>query len=604
MSSVATVVPTRFNNLIFLAKAQVLKVARHWQNFWNSQVRRWPVSPANTQDLPIRAVAQASANAAESSSQLWVGATAAEWILQAGKIQNLRQALGSINGAEIPAGGMFSFWAQIGPPRAYRGYVAGRELREGCIIPSIGGGLCQLSNALYDAALQAGLEIVERHAHNQVIPGSLAEIDRDATVFWNYVDLRFRTQSPLRIEATMDDRSLTIRFHTFPQAVQETPRVSLPLAPANSCLACGVSSCHRQQQPAVLAGRTAYLVDDRWPEFDQYIQSTRTVGASLGDSPYQDYLFLPVDGQRVRKANYAWQTTGFAQVWQHRSVLALRLAQSVLLRIARQGANYQKLLLGQSRYLANIYGRSLTPDTTHLVVTQSLLPHLWRSGHLAGRSFDVLMTAMPMTQLQQRLDRAANCYPQSPTLNNFRVSTDLASAETAALQQARRIITPHTELAGLWPQKTQQLDWVLPVVQSSPAGAKSTPPTLLLPSASIGRKGIYELRSVLQNLDLQLIIAGGELEEPDFWQGYRVTYQPDYRQALTQADIVVAPAWVDHQPRRILQAIALGIPTICSRACGLPALPGVIQVPIGDPVALEQAIQTLMQKSPSLLVEA
>ena len=29
-------------------------------------------------------------------------------------------------------------------------------MREGCIIPSVGGGLCQLSNALYGAALDAG----------------------------------------------------------------------------------------------------------------------------------------------------------------------------------------------------------------------------------------------------------------------------------------------------------------------------------------------------------------------------------------------------------------------------------------------------------------
>ena len=68
----------------------------------------------------------------------------------------------------------------------------GRELREGCLVPSIGGGLCQLSNALYDAALRAGLQVVERHRHTQVVPGSLAESDRDATVFWNYRDLRLR----------------------------------------------------------------------------------------------------------------------------------------------------------------------------------------------------------------------------------------------------------------------------------------------------------------------------------------------------------------------------------------------------------------------------
>ena len=63
------------------------------------------------------------------------------------------------------------------------GFVAGRELREGCMVSSIGGGLCQLSNALYAAALEAGCEIVERHAHSKVVPGSLAERGLDATVF-------------------------------------------------------------------------------------------------------------------------------------------------------------------------------------------------------------------------------------------------------------------------------------------------------------------------------------------------------------------------------------------------------------------------------------
>ena len=93
----------------------------------------------------------------------------------------------------MPAHAVFSFWKQVGRTNRLKGYVAGRELREGCLIPSIGGGLCQLSNALYDAALQAGFEIVERHAHSQVIPGSLAEAGANATVFWNYVDLRFRS---------------------------------------------------------------------------------------------------------------------------------------------------------------------------------------------------------------------------------------------------------------------------------------------------------------------------------------------------------------------------------------------------------------------------
>jgi len=60
--------------------------------------------------------------------------------------------------------------------------VPGRQLREGCLFPAIGGGLCQLSNALYDVSLQAECEIVERHPHSRIVPGSAAARDRDAAI--------------------------------------------------------------------------------------------------------------------------------------------------------------------------------------------------------------------------------------------------------------------------------------------------------------------------------------------------------------------------------------------------------------------------------------
>jgi VanW like protein len=601
--STASAIPSRTENLVFLVKAKVLQIIRSWQNFWNPSVCKWLVrSPtvqatraeqgrkssrrpsgkrsvsfnsklSNDNYLPVKST---------SVSNLWVDATGAEWVLQAGKIHNLRQAIRHINGIEIPAGGMFSFWAQVGQPIRFNGFTEGRELREGCIIPAVGGGLCQLSNALYDAALKAGLEIIERHAHNQVIPGSLAEIDRDATVFWNYVDLRFRVATPLRIEATMNDRTLTIKFLTKQTATNlASPNVILPVAHANSCLSCGVESCFRQQQPQVLAGRTAYLVDDYWPEFDRYLQSSCTA---------QDYLLLPVAGQQIKKANYAWHTNGFGRVSQHRSILALRAAQSVLLHFAGQGAKFQQLLMSQSRYLAQVYGHSLAVDATHVVVTQSLLPHLWQGGYLQGRSFDVLMTALPMQKLQARLDLAAKHYPQSPTLNNFRVSPEIAAWEMSALQQAKKLIAPHQELAMLWPEKTELLDWVMPVANTKSTIPCNSKPTVVLPTSSLGRKGIYELKAALTGLDIHLIITGSELEEPRFWHDFEIEYVPNYAQALQRANIVVLPAWVEHQPRRALQSIAQGIPTIVSTACGLPDIDGVTQVPIGDIVALRTAI--------------
>jgi hypothetical protein len=83
-----------------------------------------------------------------SESDLWNPFDNKEnWILTAGKVENLRIATKKINGLEIKANEVFSFWRYIGNPNFGRGYVIGREIREGCIVPTVAGGLCQLSNA-------------------------------------------------------------------------------------------------------------------------------------------------------------------------------------------------------------------------------------------------------------------------------------------------------------------------------------------------------------------------------------------------------------------------------------------------------------------------
>ena len=151
--------PTFSGALIFHAKATLHQIRRAVHNILRNETVRFPVNHRPTNEVII----------AESTVPLWADGIEAEKDLLLGKVQNLRVALRRLHGAEIPAGGIFSFWGQVGRASRWRGYVAGRELREGCIIPAIGGGLCQLSNALYDAALSAGFEIIERHAHTRII---------------------------------------------------------------------------------------------------------------------------------------------------------------------------------------------------------------------------------------------------------------------------------------------------------------------------------------------------------------------------------------------------------------------------------------------------
>ncbi|HEX8492192.1 MAG TPA: VanW family protein [Pyrinomonadaceae bacterium] len=584
--------PAMGDAIIFRCKATLLQIKRSARNILSHEVERFPAHAATANQRII----------AESVTPLWTEDKRAELSLVAGKVHNLRLALRRLNDVEVPAGCVFSFWKQIGRARKWKGYVAGRELREGCIIPTIGGGLCQLSNALYDTALRAGFEIVERHAHTQVIPGSLAEAGRDATVFWNYVDLRFKSRHAFRIEALMDADSLIVRFKgdaggDFLRKHRAPVRDSINLnsdGPSSdgpqSCLSCRVQDCFRHVENGnspIDFGCAAYLVDEFWPEFDCYIDEARHE---------RDLLCLPLDGKRWSKANYAWKTEGFGQVKQEQLFTLLRAYRSR--RLAMQGAARQRELLAAQARLARNYVAHLSFDVTHVTLTQSLLPYLWRDGALGGRTFDVLMTALPLARLHERLDAAFRLHPESNTLADFRADDWLVEAESEALQNARRIITPHTEIAALFPEQSMLVHWAIPTSRTPVQSSAVNQPRLVFPAPTVGRKGAYELRAALKELDVRLMLMGAHLEGKNFWQGIAVEQYRREENWLDGAVAVVLPAFVEHKPRRLLEAIAHGVPVIASTACGLENIRGVVNIPPGDAEALRTAIENLLlQKS-------
>jgi vancomycin resistance protein YoaR len=198
--------------------------------------------------------------AGESRTALWSDLRAVEAPFQGGKVHNLRIAAESLNGTLLLPGRVFSFWMQIGRASKRRGYLRGRMLQQGCMIPAVGGGLCQLSNALYDVALQTGCEIVERHAHSRVVPGSVAAQGRDATVAWNYVDLRFRAPQRLVIRAQVTGENLVVSFcaaagtplaarprNSSEARVLEPPVSVSSREAADTCGTCARTGCFRKE---------------------------------------------------------------------------------------------------------------------------------------------------------------------------------------------------------------------------------------------------------------------------------------------------------------------------------------------------------------------
>jgi vancomycin resistance protein YoaR len=242
-------VPTRLSAALFRIRAVGHRLRRAIQDFADGGVRFDRVQGREYIFV-----------AGESRTALWSDLRAGEAAWQRGKVHNLRVAAESLDGTLLLPGRIFSFWRQIGRPSKRRGYVHGRMLQQGCMIPSVGGGLCQLSNALYDVALQTGCEFVERHAHSRVVPGSAAAHGRDATVAWNYVDLRFRTPQRLVIRAQVSGENLVVSFCAaagtpLATRTRNSPAVRIVNRPAlansheaaNTCGTCAETGCFRRE---------------------------------------------------------------------------------------------------------------------------------------------------------------------------------------------------------------------------------------------------------------------------------------------------------------------------------------------------------------------
>ncbi|RKR83848.1 VanW like protein [Mucilaginibacter gracilis] len=520
-----------------------------------------------------------------SESELWNADDNAEnWILTAGKIENLRIAVKKINGVEIDAGQVFSFWKYVGSPNKLKGYVLGREIREGCIVPTIAGGLCQLSNGLYDAALKANFDIIERHKHTRVIKGSLAEQDRDATVKWNYIDLRFKANKPFRIEAELTADKLIIKFRSGGTGVTSEIDYATKLKPSqlNDCYSCGNFGCFNYPNPDKRASAkpiTTFVLDEKWNEYNDYINKQAS-----GD----DYFIVPIHQSKfIRLNRYNWVIATNAKV---KTLPLVAVKRAISLRLFAKG-NVFKQALNFDRQLAKAASKNIPIECTHLVIAQNLLPFMFEYGALGGRTFDVLMNRLPFEQLHQCLNHAHTIHSRSETLNDFRAPANWVEFECIALTKARHIVTPHQQIANIFNNKAVKLNWALPNIGKKPlAGNK-----ILFPASAVGRKGAYEIKQLATELNLALVVTGKATEYENFWDGVKT--EPAGQNILDGIGLVIYPAYVEHRPVMLLKALAAGIPVITTTACGLQAHPNLTILPTGNFELLKQTVELYLSKS-------
>jgi vancomycin resistance protein YoaR len=132
---------------------------------------------------------------------------------QTSRSHNLRLATETLNKTVVMPGEVFSVNQIVGERTPERGYKRAPIFRDGGeLFDDYGGGLCQVSSTVYNAALLANMTIVERSNHNRIV--TYVPLGRDAMVNYGSIDMRWRNslKHPVLVLGRVEGDELTIKI--------------------------------------------------------------------------------------------------------------------------------------------------------------------------------------------------------------------------------------------------------------------------------------------------------------------------------------------------------------------------------------------------------
>lgn len=126
---------------------------------------------------------------------------------------NIKLASEKINGTILMPGETFSYNKIVGERTIKAGYKEASVYMNGKVVDGIGGGICQVSSTLYNAALLSNLEIVSRRNHHFIT--AYVSASRDATVAYGTIDFKFKNSRtyPIKIECTAQNGICQIKIY-------------------------------------------------------------------------------------------------------------------------------------------------------------------------------------------------------------------------------------------------------------------------------------------------------------------------------------------------------------------------------------------------------
>lgn len=128
------------------------------------------------------------------------------------RCSNIKLASSKFNGLVLMPGDRISFNNTVGRRTEKAGFQIAGVYKNGKHDFDVGGGICQVSTTLYNAALFANLKIVHRHNHS--MPVAYVPLGRDATVDYGVLDLDIENNldHPIALNSEYQPGKLTFRI--------------------------------------------------------------------------------------------------------------------------------------------------------------------------------------------------------------------------------------------------------------------------------------------------------------------------------------------------------------------------------------------------------
>ena len=126
---------------------------------------------------------------------------------------NIANGVSKINGHVLMPGETLSGYECMHPFTIENGYFTAAAYENGQVVDSVGGGVCQIATTLYDASLEAELEITQRQNHSMIV--TYVKPSMDAAIAGTYKDIKVTNNysTPIYIEGTTAGKTLTFTIY-------------------------------------------------------------------------------------------------------------------------------------------------------------------------------------------------------------------------------------------------------------------------------------------------------------------------------------------------------------------------------------------------------